>query len=313
MRHFFNRPKNNSGFTIPEVIIAVAVVAILTPVVIFSLGDYYQDNVTSLASTTQDTDTRTVLSVIASDLRATTGFRASLGVASVTPLGSNSNATGNSNWSYCGISTTSTTCDGVTTNNYSTNRVLIAYTYATDGPSDNDQRMPIFINSGGSFDLSTATPATVAYVYYVAPDSTNASQNNLYRRTIVDVDASTNAFRNIAAATGLWSCSTSNPTYAGCVTPYQKTSCAASTKATYPSVCANTDAVLLYNIQSFWVDYYDATNQAIANYYTNNATNAATAATNIQNSAKSIQITVTKLGSGAGAKTSTSSIRILAQ
>lgn len=311
MRHLFN--KHSNGFTIPELIVTITVLTLLTPAVIFGLGNFYQDNITSLAKTTQDTDTRSALNTISNDLRTTTGFRASLNVASVTPLGSNNNATGNNNWSYCGIGTTSTTCDGVTTNNYATNRVLIAYTFATDGPVSNNQRMPVFINSGGSFNLATVTPATVAYIYYVAPDPSNASQNNLYRRTIVDVNQTTNVFRNISPATGLWPCSTSNPTNISCVTPYQKTTCASSTVSSYTSVCGASDAVLLYNIKSFWVDYYDVTNQPIANYYTNNSTNAATAATDIQNTAESIQVTMTKIYTGSQSKTSTAAIRIVAQ
>lgn len=311
MLHLFN--KHNHGFTIPELIIAITVLTLLTPAVIFGLGNYYQDNITSLAKTTQDTDTRSGLNTISNDLRATTGFRASLSVASVTPLGSNNNATGNISWSYCGTSATSTTCDGTTTNNYATNRVLIAYMYATDGPIGNNQRMPVFINSGGSFDLSTVTPATFAYIYYVAPDTTNASQNNLYRRTIVDVNPTTNVFRNISPASGLWPCSTSNPTFTGCVTPYQKTTCASVSVRTYSSVCGASDAVLLYNVKSFWVDYYNATNQPIANYYTSNSTNAANAATDIQNNAESIQVTMTKIYTGSQSKTSTASIRIMAQ
>lgn len=104
MRHLFN--KHSNGFTIPELIITITVLTLLTPVVIFGLGNFYQDNITSLAKTTQDTDMRSALNTISNDLRTTTGFRASLNVASVTPLGSNNNATGNNNWSYCGIGTT---------------------------------------------------------------------------------------------------------------------------------------------------------------------------------------------------------------
>jgi len=311
MRHLFN--KHSSGFALPELIVTITVLTLLTPTVIYGLGNFYQDNINSLTKTTQDTDTRSALNRIANDLRTTTGFRAALSVATVTPLGSNNNATGNNGWSYCGIITASTTCDGVTTNNFATNRVLIAYTYATDGPGDNNKRMPVFVNSGGSFDLSTATPATVAYIYYVAPDPVNGSQKNLYRRTIVDVNPTTNVFRNISPATGLWPCSTSNPTYTGCTTPYQKTTCASASVSSYSSVCGASDAVLLYNVKSFWVDYYDVTNTPIDNYYTSNSTNAATAATDIQNTAESVQITMTKVPSGSPAKTSTASIRIMSQ
>lgn len=297
-----------------EVLVALAITSMLIPVVIISLGNYFEDNISSLASTTQDTDTHSALGTIAKDLQSTLGFRTSLDIASVTPLGSTIDATGNGAWSYCSTGSTSTTCDGITTNNYTTNRVLIAYTNATDGPTTESQRLPVFINDGSpTFNLFSAQIATNAYIYFVAKDSTNTSQYNLYRRIIVDVNPYTNVFRNVSTSSGLWPCSTSNPTYSSCSTPYQKTSCASTLYSTYTSQCKAKDAVLLYNIESFWVDYYDSTNQKIANYYTNVSATASTVDAAVQNIAKSVQLTITKKLSNYSKKTSVSTLRILRQ
>ena len=301
------------GFTIVELMIAITVLSLLTPIVVFNFGNYFQDNITSLATTTQDTDTQTALGAIATDLRVATGYRASLGVAGVTPLGSDSGATGNVDWSYCGTAVTGTTCDGVTTNDYVTSRVLIAYNFLTDGPADRTTRMPIFINDGSSFSQATSTPATYAFVYFVAPDRANSSKNNLYRRTIVDVNTTTNVFRNVSASTGLWSCATSNPSPTVCATPYQKTSCASTMVTSHSSTCLVSDAVLLYDVKSFWVDYYDSSNNKIANYYSSNATNAAAAASDIQNLATSVVVTVSKQLPNMSKKASTLSLKILRQ
>lgn len=276
----------STGFTVAELIIAISVFSLLTPVIIFTLGGFYDDMVTSLATTTQDTDTRSAASRIVADLNAATGFRASLNVASTNPIGiSISNtAVGTNNWSYCGLNTSSVACDDVIVNDYSKKRVLIAYFYATDKSLSDASAMPVFVNNGTAFSLSTSTLATNAYIYFVAPDPTNAQKNNLYRRTITNVNATTDT----KAATGLYSSTGA----AGSI--YQKQTCTASVVATYPSVCGAGDAVLLYDVESFWVDYYDQSNAKITNYYTSNATNAAAAASSISTSAKSIKITVTK-------------------
>lgn len=309
MRRLFN--KSSLGFTVVELIVTMTILTMLTPVVLFSLGNYYDSTISSLTDTTQDTDTHNAVTAIAKDLRAATGFRASLDVASITPLGSTSDATSNGAWSYCGSTTTSTVCDGNATNNFTTNRVLIAYTYASDGALTSNQRMPAFIKDASpSFNPATAQPATVANIYFVAKDRKNSSQYDLYRRTVVDVNATTDVFRNVSAATGLWPCSSSNPTYASCTMPYQKTSCA-STMSSY-SICGARDAVLMYDVKSFWVDYYDSSNAKIATY-SNTAGGATTAASNIKNNTASIQITVSKKLSNLSKKTSVSTTRVIVQ
>lgn len=273
----------NSGFTIVELIVAITVLTLLTPVVIFTLGSYYEDNLNTITSSTQDADVRQAIATITNDLQNTRGFRTSFNVANTTPLGSSSGATGNGNWSYCGTGTTSTTCDGVTTDNGTTNRVLIAYNDLTDGPVNSETTNLVYIDDGKSFNLSSAVPGTFAYIYFVAPDRNNPSQNNLYRRTIVQVDPSTTAPDTYkSAGSGLR------------LTPFQKTSCASTVVSANSAICKANDAILLYNVKSFWIDYLDSDNAKIADYYTNNATTAATVVSNIKSNASAIEVTITK-------------------
>lgn len=288
--------RKNLGFTIVELIVAITVLTLLTPVVIFTLGNYYEDSLNNIASSTQDNDVRQALATITNDLQDTRGFSASFSFPAGTtaPLGSTSGATGTGNWSYCGTGTTSTTCDGVTTDNGTTNRVLITYNDLTDGAPNSQSSRPVYINDGQTYNLSTAVPGKVAYIYFVAPDRNNASQNNLYRRTIVQVDPSTTDTYK-SADSGLRA------------TPFQKTSCASTVLSANSTVCKANDAVLLNNVKSFWIDYYDSSNQKIADYYTSNATTAATVASNIKSNAASVEVTITKQMSSLSKKTSQSS------
>lgn len=301
---------NSKGFSVVESIVIVTVMAILTPIVIFSLGGFYDTLTTSLSVTTNDTDTRSAISAVATDLRSVTGFRATLNVASTTPIGVSGSGTavGSSNWSYCGLSVTTATCDDVTAINYSKDRVLIAYTYATNQVPTNVNAMPVFINDGSAFSLSTATPVTVAYIYFVAPDYKNPSQQNLYRRTIVNVSASTDTL----ISTNYWCYDITTLTASSCVSPYQKTSCSSTVYATYPAVCKAKDAVLAYNVESLWVDYYDSSSTPIPNAYTSNVTGATSFASYLKNNAVLAQITITKKPL-ANSKRSVSSLRIQTQ
>lgn len=293
MKRSFHR--KIAGITIVELIVVITVLSLLTPVVIFSLGNYYQDNLTTITSSTQDTDVRNAIATISNDLRDARGFSTSFSVSNTTaPLGSTNGATGTGNWSYCGTGTTSITCDGVTTDNGTTNRVLIAYNDLTDGPISSEATKLLYVDNGQAFNLDTAVPGTFAYIYFVAPDRTNTSQNNLYRRTIVQVDpAAPDTYKT--ADSGLRA------------TPYQKTTCASTVVATNSTVCKERDAVLLYNVKSFWIDYYDSANQKIADYYTNNATTATTVASNIKSSVDSVKVTITKQMSNLSKKISQAS------
>jgi type II secretory pathway pseudopilin PulG len=274
--------RKSLGITIVELMVAITVLALLTPVVLFTLGNYYEDNLNSVASSSQDADVRRALTTIQNDLKDARGFRAALTVSNSTaPLGSTNGATGNGNWSYCGTSTTSVTCDGITVDNGTTNRVLIAYSDLTDGDLSNETTSPVYIDDGQEFNLATAVTGTFAYVYFVAPDRSNPSQNNLYRRTIVQVDPSTaDTYKSVSS--GLRA------------TPFQKTTCASTVVAANSSVCLERDAILLSNVKSFWVDYFDESNQKISGYYSNNATTASVAANSLKANASTIKIRITK-------------------
>ena len=215
------------GFTLVELIVVLAVSGIIFTVVLNTLGGYYRDNSVSLGRGIQETDTRSVLRSIEKDLYNSIGFGSSitnvtLAHANAAPFGSgNLNA---SPWSY-------------TTNGRGP--VLIAYKNPVTQQPDadpNNTRLPVFLQpAGGCGDLSDATPALVAQIYFIAPDPSNSAKLNLYRRTIVP-----------GALTPL--CGTMVPA---------NSSCAANSVAAYLTLCRSTDAVVLNDIKSFTVKYFD--------------------------------------------------------
>lgn len=305
--------KGDFGFTIVEILIVLTVSTLLLSPVMIGLGSFYEDSLTSLKLSQQNTDVKMALATISNDLKQqATGFRALLTIPAASPqppLGSNGNATAGGDWSYCGTTTTSATCDGVTTNdNYSSKRVLIAYVDATSAPTTGTSFNPVFLNSG-AFDISTAARATNAYIYFVAPDRTNPSVNNLYRRTVVNVDAAGDKDWNNALYDCTFTSSANN-----CTTPSPsldtKNSCASTVLSSNTAFCVSSDAVILNDVESFWVDYYDSSNQKIANTYTNVTETAKSVVSRIKSTAKSVQVTITKKLNSSSTKRSIASTRI---
>lgn len=134
------------------------------------------------------------------------------------------------------------------------NRVLISSNYATDKPASDETRSLIFCNSGSQ-------PLINNLVYFVAKDP-NSTKYNLYRRTMIG-------------------------TGTGCTaTPFQKQSCAPA-KASINPPCQSSDAVLLYDVENFTIDYYATPDkqETIIDQYGVGETSISTA--------KSIKITVT--------------------
>lgn len=278
MQHLSNKSKM-LGLTVVELIIAITVLGVLIGVVIGPLGDFYTDSTGTLSKTTQDTDTRSVLRTIESDLSSSSGFLATLTPAS-TPLGSDDNL---SPWYYCGVG--NSTCTQTT--NY---RVLIGTAYATDKPVTDGTRLPVFLQNGGSCDRSISNAVKNAYIYYAAPDPSKANTYNLYRRTIVN---------------------TAGGSYCAGTSPWQKQSCNPAKIAANPGPCQGADALILSNIASFTVDYYSSPGDTApyADTY-NSAIPAATREATLTAS-QSIKVTVgtTQNINGSTSKI-TSSIRI---
>lgn len=246
MRHMFNnvRRRSDAGFTLIELMVALIGMSVLATMVFYSLGDLYTDNISSLGKTTQSTSTLGVLQSIENDLASTSGWTTSLAVP--VPLGPTNNTVNPETWNFCGT-------NGASDCNSSPNRVLIAYTNATDKAPTDATRLPVFANTAGNCDPnSPINTVKVAQIYFVAPDLTVANQNDLYRRTVVNP---------------------ANDTICNGVTPYQKNSCAPSVMS--QAGCkdsggtAHQDAVLLTNVSAFNVDYYTAASDtsAIANEY----------------------------------------------
>jgi prepilin-type N-terminal cleavage/methylation domain-containing protein len=103
------------------------------------------------------------------------------------------------------------------------NRVLISKQYVTTLPVGNPNRALVYTTASGC-SAATKTPAVYNTIYFVKKD-TATGLYNLYRRTIL-------------------------PTESLCSTAAQKQSCAIG------QGCPTTDAILLFDVDSFTVDYY---------------------------------------------------------
>lgn len=220
MQASYNRA---SGFSVVEIITVITVMGLLAGVVFGTLGGFYQSNTISLGQSAQDTDTRSVLRKIEKDLSRSAGFITTLAVSS--PLGSKNDAT---SWYYKGNDSA-----------HPNNRVLISRVYATDKSTDDETRMPIFVNTGTGCDPSTSPLAQNAYIYFIAEDLQTTGQYNLYRRTITGISGGTM-----------------------CGTPFQKQSCSIDKAGGNPSVCKATDSILLYDVDSLDVQYYTSSNDS---------------------------------------------------
>lgn len=221
-----------------ELLLAITVLSILTPVVLLSLGDLYRSNISTLNRSAQNTDTVSVLRSIQNELQSITGLDTALPVA--IPLGPTNSTTTSETWSYCGINGTSD-CAA------SANRVLIAYTNATDKAYTDKTRLPVFSNANGCNPANPTSIIQVAQIYFVAPDANKPSQNDLYRRTVVNPTGATTCNGTVPYQTN--TCATSVLSNAGCKDSSGNT---------------HSDAVLLTNIQSFNVDYYASASDSAA-------------------------------------------------
>lgn len=254
------------GFTVTELLVVVTVLSLLTGVVLQVLGGFYGESITSLGKTSQDTQTRGVLREIEKDISIAYGFKTEINPLA-RPLGRNDGTS----WSYLGNVTSQPGYD----NAQKTNRVLIATSTATDRAVTAANRLPVFTNSGAgcSNDPTTSPVAQNALVYFVAKN-TKTGKYDLYRRTITNISGGTL-----------------------CGSIYQKTSCSPTIIAsgTYSSICKAVDADLLYDIDSFTVDYYtsadDPDSSSITDQYTTDPTKKAAVEAKIQ-AAKAIKITV---------------------
>lgn len=134
------------------------------------------------------------------------------------------------------------------------NRVLISSNYATDKSSSDSTRSLVLCDP-------SSQPLVNNLIYFVAKDP-NSTKYNLYRRTMVGSGTNCTA------------------------TPFQKQTCAAA-KASMRPPCQGVDAVLLYDVSDFTVDYYatpDKQDTIVDQYGIGEASIP---------SAKSIKITVT--------------------
>lgn len=251
----------STGFTIVEVIVVLLVLGLLMNVVFVTLGDYYLDNTKSIAKSAKDSDTRSVLRSMEKDITDAVSFSPIFPTTATTitaPLGSRNNDS--TAWNYI-------------SNTYGP--VLIVNKSAVTQSPANDSansRLPVFEkpSSGSCTDLSSASIAKNAYIYFVAPDPTDSDKRNLYRRIITPAAADI--------------CGTQNTT---------KTTCAVNTIAANPTICPAADALLLRDITEFSVNYLQSSNgSSYPDMYTNDASTQSTRYQNITNT-RAIEVSVT--------------------
>lgn len=237
MQVMFHKQKKDQGFTVVELIVVVTVMGLLIGILFGPLDDLYISNTTSAGQITQDSDTRSALYRIATDLTYSNGFIGSI-PAPVIPAGAGSNNAG-AGWS----STSSSSTDLHT---------LMASVYASDAEANSATRKPIAVNQNlvGSCSatyiesqISAQNIAKNTYVYFVR-------DNTLYRRTMINTP-------QLAPTIGLNGL---------CSQPYQKQSCA--------SGCDASDAVIVKNVTEFKIQYYSDTTMPLS---TVNDTTVATA------------------------------------
>jgi len=278
MRHISKT--NSSGITLVEVIVAMTVMALLSGIFFNFMASFYQDTVVSIARNTQESDTIGALRSIESELTSSISFAATYDPGP--PLGSGTNATDGTAWSHCGNSSCST----------SDYRVLMGRTYTTDKPKSDPTRKIVLRNTipCSSNDMAASRYAENTVIYFVTRDPNNSTINNLYRRTVVNTIA---------------------PTASLCSTPIQKTTCQPSRiGTTLPGggTCQTTDALLLRNIKSFSIDYYNSSNDT-APYTTGQIYATGAAAAGRVTTAQSIQINVESAQSIRGTTPSKASLR----
>lgn len=216
------RSPHSAGFTLVEVLIVLTVMAVLTPVIFVTFDSFYTNTMTSIGKTVQDTDTRSALNMMERELANNAGFLPSMETDE--PFGVGSTGT---DWTYRGDS--------------AERRVLIARTYATSESQGSAVRLPIFMKPiSGTCGSVQTEPAVVTHVYFVGKDPNSPSAPNeiynLYRRSLLP---------------------SSDPTsYCGGV-PHLKQSCAVGVTN---SACAATDALLVRDVSSMRIDYYESPN-----------------------------------------------------
>lgn len=155
------------GFTLVELVIVMTVMTVLTGLMFGPLADLYTSNTSSAAQVTQDSDTRSALRQIASDLTYSSGYVGSI-AAPTSPTGSNE-STGA--WTYLPAANASSANVDANT------QVLMGKLYATDLPYSDENRKPVSV--GSPCDLTQPPFIQNTYVYFV-------KSGTLYRRLMAN-------------------------------------------------------------------------------------------------------------------------------
>jgi prepilin-type N-terminal cleavage/methylation domain-containing protein len=153
----------SSGFTIPELIIAITVSTVLLSMLFGPLNDLYRSSSTGLRSIVQITNTRAALRRIEHNITLAAKFLPS----NYNNISSSDNITDSANsttWNWQG----SNNSDAVPATGLG-GRVLVTENYGTDSSGN-------AVLSSPSCDVTT--PQIIHYVYFV-------KNSNLYRRTLV--------------------------------------------------------------------------------------------------------------------------------
>ena len=231
----YSSPHSRQGFTIPEILVALAISSIILVGIISLFVSLTNNSATTVKIADQIRNNNSVISSIETDLRLTKAFRATTSLAdsnsTVSPLQPDG-------WVFKGV-------DG-------DHRILVLQTYATSANTKADSRGIVYRDDGLGGCPVGRDPVYNNIIYFV-------KDSVLYRRVLVEpsVPPTKNPYCG------------STPTDA-VATIAQKQTCANGQASGMPANCREKDVAIAKGVSRFSIQYYEepASTDSIAGLYT---------------------------------------------
>lgn len=215
-----SRPRQRHGFTVPELLVAIAISGIILVGLISLFVGLANNSAAVIKTSDQIRNNNTVISSIESDMRLTKSFRAT---ASLADSDSTASPIQPSGWVFRGIDSNS--------------RILILQTYATTTNSKADERQIVYRDDGLGGCPVGLNPVYNNIIYFLKDDT-------LYRRTLVE--ATPPPSTQYCGSTPTDSVATIS----------QKQTCTDGQASGMPSNCREKDVALAKGITQFSIQYY---------------------------------------------------------